>query len=491
MSDIYGLNTAQGYDPNLLAQMQYILNMGGNPYMPMATPSTDIFGGGISAPEADEEYSIEDQNRQLTAFKSSLNILSDPAFIANYGTMFGGGFRPEDVAPRYTYEPIDQPGRRLVEQYASQGMDASLESYVASMIQQGASPTTIKNGLIAAYNQPENKYHEFARAMVPKTIAQPDRIGDPERWEEVVDPAELGRVVSGLYDQYIKDPLGPTDENGEPIVDPATGLPAKRTEEPNPIRDYFRKTGLPFPWEPYDRDAFVGQERKDVEENALAEFQRETENAPGSASNDIRRLSQQLLDEQTGIASDRQALAKFLGDKTAYDYQENALGRRLAGAQAAGQAPIGQRTVDVPLRGQVLYPEYVQGKPLSRAEIMAGVQRPGAQAAPPRSRAEIMGQAQGGDTAALYRRLLDMEEPTTTVTPEKIAAREGKIRSLDATIRKRKSEEIQARAGQKIVDQARRTRENQMNTLMQAGYSPYHDVTRARQQALMSMFLGK
>lgn len=236
------------YSPDVLAWL-----MGQGP-MPFGEAPVPLYPGSFGT---EDELSI--LNDILTAQKKGNDVMSDPAQIAQYGTG-AGGFSPESFQPSVTFEPVKAPGYMQMQRYL-QSTDPVM-SYMAKRLDQGATAVQVETEIrnLVKGGGPEGQKMLAALPMRDDDLnAQPIDVGGVTITPpSAVDWNRVGAIASGLEKAIIEDPQFNA-------IDEQTGLPANRVEQESEAARYFREAGLPNPYETYSPDLLADSKTLDRE----------------------------------------------------------------------------------------------------------------------------------------------------------------------------------------------------------------------------------
>ena len=211
--------------------------------MPMGMQTDPYAMGGVF---------MEPGSMRGSEVKNYMQLMSDPAFIAQLGAGPGGP-RPESFDPITSFEPVRQPGREML-QYAIESGDP-IYQLMAEVIMNDGTSFEAEQVIRDILADPENPWFEQVSARMPQ---YQDQITE----DFLPDWRRISTIAQSLMEDSISDPMGD-------MVDPNTGMAMNVSEEMSPAAEYFRRAGLPLPTERYGME----QWRSPDEMAAFAENQ--------------------------------------------------------------------------------------------------------------------------------------------------------------------------------------------------------------------------
>lgn len=385
--------------------------------------------GEPSIPLPPGSFGNEDQlaflNDILTAQNKGNNVMSDPAQIAQYGAG-AGGFSPDAFQPTVTYESVKAPGYMQMQRYM-QSSDPVM-SYIAKRLDQGATAVQVETEIrkLVEGGGPQGQ------AMLAALPMRDDEFSN----KSIVDWGRVGAIASGLEKAIIEDP----EFNA---VDPATGLPANQVQEESEASRYFREAGLPNPYEKFSPDLLADKPTLDRERQIANVGLPRANQAAQSAEDRYAMLVQQLKALEgkpygDATAEGVEGMPTMVSDLSLNGLPSSALSVATTGQEAEARYNLGQR--GGPMQAGALYEPTIKPTTGRRTESQANLHRRAALASKMR---------------AAGRERLDAANQRTAMNN----------RNQDAIY-------------------AQLERQRMIDAMTRAGYTPFNEVMRARQQTI-------
>lgn len=321
-----------GFDANAL--VNYLIQIG-QPGLISSLPSLGLGGldlaGGL-APLAED--------LGTTSATNYAQDLIQMAFDPYVGGISGiGGFAPGSFESTYTYNPVDQPGRRQLETL-SLNTD-SVEGYIARELLDGKTPLQIRSALTKLIDQ----WKDTDPAEIPPEIANiidqiPHNYFTDEQTGIITDRGpDLDKIEGVANDLNSLAAEDPQPGVNAAIVDPNTGaiITPERTlqydangnlveveEHPSELAQKYRDAGIPLPTEEFTPDYLMGADWAQMRDAYEATY----------GNPEVR---QQVIDEELARRSDILGASDLLGGGMALPGSD-AVSRRLG--RAVGEEPM-------------------------------------------------------------------------------------------------------------------------------------------------------
>lgn len=227
----------------LIAMVQQILaSNSGTPSYGAIAPPMDKYGN-------PEPWDLSTQGKAFNVVQDWGDIYSDPAIL---GGMMPDTITPGMLEPSVTYEPL--PGQKKL--MAAMQNPQSLEGFIAEGVMSDGASATIAN-IQAILDDPSNP-------LYPELVGRVPTYND--NGTKAFDMNQVSKIANDFQNAIWDDPSPTLDANGQPVVDPGSGVPAVVKTEETPQAQWFRETGTPLPWDEWSTNDFATptqQKRRD------------------------------------------------------------------------------------------------------------------------------------------------------------------------------------------------------------------------------------